>query len=542
MNTTIDWLEKQTSTFGFKLVAGENGSANTITGVNIMDNPDTIRFLVGGELILSTGYFLKEDPSLCQDFIKELHYKRCAGLVIALKRYLNEIPQNMIDDADQLGFPILIVSYESNFSQISRIVYASILQDELMDADRLYKMYHKFNSSLSHEHSLMDVLNNIEKVTGFPLILTNGTFELLYYSSGAFNLCHHEDTLLPFENKLCEDILSTFACNHFEVITRFDKVIFSLTSESRLLGFICFLNTANGFNSILYNFAYSILPLIAIETINEQIRQETSRQGQNSFLKNMLSGELSESEIKLQCEIYGFSPYMNRICIVVQPDFHIDTAQDEKNQIFDQYTHYIKHLSSLQQCTVYHYHDDNNIIILMLFTSDSQQKIYEAAYKYIEKLAEQTANNTLSCHIGVSEILTGITTLKSSYYEALQSLSLGRRLEPRKNIHYYSDNLLYHLVSELPNQSYINESYVRHLYPLIHFDQEHHTELLTTLYVYLKNDCSIKDSSTELFIHRNTMASRLDKITELLPDFDLNNFEDKTILYIAFHISKLIHI
>ena len=49
---------------------------------------------------------------------------------------------------------------------------------------------------------------------------------------------------------------------------------------------------------------------------------------------------------------------------------------------------------------------------------------------------------------------------------------------------------------------------------LADYDQKHHTELMKTLFVYLKNERNIKLSSEELLIHRNTLCQRIERIED----------------------------
>ena len=46
---------------GLKLIAGAQNAGNLITGVNIMDNPDTFDWLTAGEFVLTTGYLFQND-------------------------------------------------------------------------------------------------------------------------------------------------------------------------------------------------------------------------------------------------------------------------------------------------------------------------------------------------------------------------------------------------------------------------------------------------------------------------------------------------
>ena len=61
---------------------------------------------------------------------------------------------------------------------------------------------------------------------------------------------------------------------------------------------------------------------------------------------------------------------------------------------------------------------------------------------------------------------------------------------------------------------------------LIDYDAQNHTQLLSTLEIYLKNNCNLLHTADELFTHRNTIKYRLKRIEELLH----RNMEDSAVL------------
>lgn len=104
---TIKDLLQIKSIEGIKIIAGEQSIDNVISIVNIIENPDAFDWLSSNELLLSTGYIFKDNPELQNKIIKELAEINCSGLCIKMQRYFDQIPQNMIDLANQYGLPLL---------------------------------------------------------------------------------------------------------------------------------------------------------------------------------------------------------------------------------------------------------------------------------------------------------------------------------------------------------------------------------------------------------------------------------------------------
>lgn len=70
------------------------------------------------------------------------------------------------------------------------------------------------------------------------------------------------------------------------------------------------------------------------------------------------------------------------------------------------------------------------------------------------------------------------------------------------------------------------------LEPLLVYDSQHNSDLVETLFCYLKHNGSVKAVADELFIHKNTIVYRMSKIKELL-DCDLESGEDRMAYYLA---------
>lgn len=540
MATTMDWLSKQNIMPDFKWLAGKNGKNNVITGVNIMDNPDTIRFLSGGELILSTGYFLMNDDSLRDSFIQNLAEKHCAGLGIALKRYMDELPSSMLEEADRMNFPIISVPFELNFADVSMMVYREILREEISDTETIYEMYRKLNEIIIHEHSLRDTLNAIYKLTRCPVILLNSRLEFLECSCEPGESVKYMEDQLIFDSTEAEIILNEYHTKHFQVTTKAKRIIFPIQDKDNLLGFLAFLEHTEVFNTSTFNFLFSILSLLAIELVNNTLKEQSNLQKQNNFIRNILSGSLSEFDMAKQCNLYGFDYNSPRICAVIHPEIGLDTQYEERKIIHEQFDQIIKNQISFMNQTIYKFNYDRNIILFFLFAPFSIKNANSMVKDFICKLTEKLDAHNLTYNVGLSECLHGINTIHSSFLEAMDAWQISKKIYQDEHIFFYTKDIIYHILSSSLSNIHLKEFYLGALNPLIEFDKQNNAFLFDTLYMYYKCSFSVTEAAKALYIHRNTMASRLEKIRELLP-YDIDNFSESVILFLSFHAYELIN-
>lgn len=116
MPLTVQDLLQQKIFSGITLAAGTKGIRNEILWVNIMEILDTPHSVQPGELLLTTGYGLDQEEQH-KDFIPELAKRGVSGIAIQAGYYINNIPAYILNQADALDFPVLLVPKELTFSE-----------------------------------------------------------------------------------------------------------------------------------------------------------------------------------------------------------------------------------------------------------------------------------------------------------------------------------------------------------------------------------------------------------------------------------------
>lgn len=114
-----------------KLVAGSNGLNRVIRWVHVMEHPQYFKWVKGGELLLTTGVAMKDDPEALAQFIRDINSRNISGLVINVGPYIEKTPKEVIELADSLNFPIFELPFEVGLIDVSQSICNAIFSRKL---------------------------------------------------------------------------------------------------------------------------------------------------------------------------------------------------------------------------------------------------------------------------------------------------------------------------------------------------------------------------------------------------------------------------
>jgi len=106
-----------------RIVAGQSGIDRVMHWTHIVDLPDVIEWVQGGELLFTTGIGIRDNLNDLTQIVRECNKKGVAGLVINIGPYIQHTPSEVIALADELGFPIFEVPWETKLVKVTRAVY-----------------------------------------------------------------------------------------------------------------------------------------------------------------------------------------------------------------------------------------------------------------------------------------------------------------------------------------------------------------------------------------------------------------------------------
>ena len=139
---------------------------------------------------------------------------------------------------------------------------------------------------------------------------------------------------------------------------------------------------------------------------------------------------------------------------------------------------------------------------------------------------------------GYSRSMLGHMNLRRQYVQAKIALELGKNHAPTQWIHPFNDvsfsSLLRECTRRLPSYMISHEK----LLQLKYMDENHHTEYLKTLKLYLDHHMNAVQTAKALYIHRSTFLYRLEKIKQILKS-DLNDTEEILYLMLSFRLIEM---
>lgn len=268
----------------------------------------------------------------------------------------------------------------------------------------------------------------------------------------------------------------------------------------------------------------------------------------NSSEKGILSDILDKKELEIEFVGEKFKSFgmninaLNQIGIIVIDGFEDLEKEKQYKQKMDKVHDEIK--SAVENVYLINTRNvitvvKNNSIVFLTQKFKDITKLEEMLFKLETNIKQKMP--TIILNFGLGGAYSGINGVNKSYYEAEQILVLKRiegisgLSESMKNMEVYS--FLFKIKDKKLLYNYANSV----LKNLISYEKTNQIDLMKTLDAYLNENANIIEASDKLFIHKNTLKYRMNKIQNLL-NVNLHSLEDCLRLLLAMKAYKIVKI
>lgn len=269
----------------------------------------------------------------------------------------------------------------------------------------------------------------------------------------------------------------------------------------------------------------SVSMLVSNDRLEERMHSE--------FLDRLLSGEINhdDSAYRQSMEKYGLLGEKAVAVIDYKFDekylqtenqaYHNDRVMRKMISLFEQYFGKINYLNQY------------NRQAFIISADNTEEKDIVNTIRTIYNIFIK-GNKTVHVRIGIGEIAQGLEGLKKSYDQS----RIARKTINKSGVMFYKELGIYQLLFYIDDTSKIDDYVKEILNPLLIYDKKNNQNLIDTLREYLKCGQNVSQASQNLYIHRNTMIKRVEKIEELL-GCSIKNAEVTNQLYNAVKIYDL---
>jgi PucR family transcriptional regulator, purine catabolism regulatory protein len=159
--------------------------------------------------------------------------------------------------------------------------------------------------------------------------------------------------------------------------------------------------------------------------------------------------------------------------------------------------------------------------------------VFEFSAAILARAQDEYPDIPARCGVGI--LAAEMRAWRTSFRQAGQALEMARRLREEKPL-YYPDLSVYRLLLQLEHHPELMSFKTIVLGPLL--DHEGGKELLRTLEAYFDHNGNLSQAAEALFIHRNTLTYRMDRIAEI-SGMDLDNTETRLAVQLALRINRM---
>jgi len=243
----------------------------------------------------------------------------------------------------------------------------------------------------------------------------------------------------------------------------------------------------------------------------------------DSFIKNLLLDNL------LLVDIYNRAKKLHIDTEAKRVIFIIETSHEKDSVALDNVRNLLGGKSRDFVTAV----DEKNIIVVKeLADKAGSRELEKMAKEMMEILRAESEDDKI--HIAYGTVVNDIKEVSKSYKEAKLALDVGKIFFDEKDIVAYSTLGIGRLIYQLPIP--LCKMFIKEIFEGKSPD-EFDEETLTTINKFFENSLNVSETSRQLYIHRNTLVYRLDKLQKST-GLDLRVFEDAITFKIALMVVK----
>lgn len=256
---------------------------------------------------------------------------------------------------------------------------------------------------------------------------------------------------------------------------------------------------------------------IAVSQIHNLVVAYKEHFDKNNFFQNLLLDNL------LLVDVYNRAKKLHIEMDVPRVVYLIEAQNDKDNIAMEMLKNIFEDQEDIYLTAV----EQKNIILVKgLYPEDGENAVEHTAQVIVDMLNSEAM---LVAKVAYGTVVPSLKEVSKSYKEAKMALDVGKIFYAEKSIIAYNTLGIGRLIYQLPInlcRIFINEIFGDHV--LDEIDEE----TLSTVQKFFDNNLNVSETSRQLFVHRNTLVYRIEKLHQAT-GLDIRTFEDAMTFKIA---------
>jgi purine catabolism regulator len=542
------------------LVGGGQGLHRQIDWVRVMETPETPSRLRHGELLLTTGFPVKDDPGAQIDLIGTAARSGGSGVVVKLGRYIDEVPGEMIEEADRLALPLFTIGPEVAWSELMEPLLERIINAEHWRLKRSLDIHRRFTDLVLDGKGVNEICRTLSELLDSGVAVEDASFHLLAHAGGSVSDPHRRETIarhgtpprVLYDPQIQRMLREVTESRRPMMVPAFphlgmnrERLIAPILAANQLLGVISILDHPRDNEELAFMAVEQAALVMALALIKEREVAEVESRVRGEYLDDLVQGTFGdEAAAQRRARHLGYPLPGRHILLVVDiDDFRgfIRARQISEDAIQALKREFLRRVAGIVRATyaraLLGARSDSVMALLPmgLDPQDHQNRVQALGVQVREAIAEWRPGFTIS--VGFSAPVDAPAGVGTAHREVRAVLDTLARFKRWAQVVAVPELGLTGLLAGLSDDRLV-EFVNRHLGSLVDHDRARGGNLIRTLKAYLEAG-EQQAAARQLRVHPNTLRYRLDRIREI-SGADLDDAETRLNLAVALRVQGLL--
>lgn len=510
-----------------KLLAGARSVDNVINFVDSMEVPDITPWLKSNELLVTTGYSIKDDLGALVRLIESLKQVKAAGLAIK-SRFVGQIPKEIIQLADRLDLPLIEIPEDVPFIQITHPLMKAIASRQTMNLEFSETVHRELTKVELEGKGFGDIADTLHSLIGSSVLILDRFFHILA-SSGPLPL-EALPTDMPADTKDKGRTLRIPRQRRAEMRGATGTSSLSLEgcatsfkyrparAKDKVYGYILVAEGEKSLKELELIALEHATTTTCLEFVKQELVSEQLKVVEHDFFTDLIAGGVhSEPEARQRARMLGWPqpPWIMALIdidgfssiIAEKQETEIQALKDDVSDIIRQ------SLSGLKDSMSMLTRSDSFIILFSEKASKQKPSLADRMSDAANRVKEER-KIIVTC--GLSDRIDGITGIPAGFEQASVALKVARLSTGGGGVRQYGQIALERALISLSDNEPFRQYYSEVIGKIEKYDEGNGSELFKTLKALVECMGAKSRASQILFIHRNTLAYRIRQIEEIV--------------------------
>jgi purine catabolism regulator len=543
-----------------ELIAGRNGLDRVIEWVRVMETPETARRLRQNELLLTTGFPIKDDPVAQADLVETVVASGGSGLVLKLGRYLTDVPEQMVREADRVSLPLFTIAQEVPWSELMEPLLERIINAEHWRLKRSFEIHNRFTELVLDGKGVNEICRTLAELLDSAVAVEDASFHLLAHAGGSASDPHRRETIarqgtpprVLFDPQIQRTLREVTESRHPVKVPAFphlgmhrERIIAPILAANQLLGVISVLDHPPANEELAFMAVEQAGIVMALALSKEREVAEVEERLRGEFLDDLVKHTYGdEAAAQRRARHLGYPLAGLHVLMVVDVDdfrgfqrlkqVSEDAIQALKRELLRRVSGVIR--AAFPRALVHPRSDEVHALLpLGPDGTDYQARVNGVALQIREVVAEWKPGFTVS--VGFSAPVAAPTGVETAHREVRAVMDTLARFKRWGQVVAVPEVGLTGLLAGVSDDRLV-EFVKRHLGPLAEHDRARGGSLMPTLKAFLEAG-EQQAAARRLRIHPNTLRYRLDRIREI-SGVELDDSETRLNLAVALRVQGLL--